>query len=38
MEKYLTDNVPPTADVLRACIRKGVITERVQPGALRLLV
>ena len=35
---YLTDNVPPTADVLRACIRKGTINERVQPGALRLLV
>ena len=38
MEKYLTDNVPPTADVLRACIRKGVITEPLHPGALRLLV
>jgi len=22
MEKYLTDDVPPTADVLRACIRR----------------
>ena len=28
MEKYLTDDVPPSADVLRACIRKGVITAR----------
>ena len=31
MEKYLTDNVPPTADVLRACIRKGVITSAFNP-------
>jgi elongation factor G len=26
MEKYLTDDVPPTPDVLRACLRKGTIT------------
>ena len=31
MEKYLTDDVPPTADVLRACIRKGVITSAFNP-------
>src|ERR1044071_10394256 len=31
MEKYLTDNVPPTADVLRACIRKGVIASAFNP-------
>ena len=31
MEKYLTDNVPPTADVLRACIRKGVIQSKFNP-------
>ena len=31
MEKYLTDNIPPTADVLRACIRKGVITSAFTP-------
>ena len=31
MEKYLTDNVPPTADVLRACIRKGVIKSVFNP-------
>jgi elongation factor G len=31
MEKYLTDNEPPTADVLRACIRKGVITSAFTP-------
>src|SRR3954451_1017112 len=31
MEKYLTDNVPPTADVLRSCIRKGVIQSAFTP-------
>ena len=31
MEKYLTDDVPPTADVLRACIRKGVIASAFNP-------
>jgi elongation factor G len=33
MEKYLTDDDPPAADVLRKCIRKGTDHERVQPGA-----
>ncbi|HTE40840.1 MAG TPA: GTP-binding protein, partial [Steroidobacteraceae bacterium] len=31
MEKYLTDNVPPTAEVLRACLRKGTITSKFTP-------
>ena len=31
MEKYLTDDVPPTPDVLRACIRKGVIESKFTP-------
>ena len=31
MEKYLTDDVPPSADVLRACIRKGTITSAFNP-------
>jgi elongation factor G len=26
MEKYLTDSIEPTADVLRACLRKGTVT------------
>src|SRR6478735_715061 len=31
MEKYLTDGEAPTAEVLRACIRKGVITSAFNP-------
>ena len=31
MEKYLTDNEPPSADVLRACLRKGTITVAFNP-------
>src|SRR4051812_46332272 len=31
MEKYLTDGEPPTAEVLRACIRKGVIRSAFNP-------
>ena len=31
MEAYLTDDVPPTADVLRACIRKGAVTSAFTP-------
>ncbi len=31
MEKYLTDNEPPTADVLRACLRKGTVTSAFNP-------
>jgi elongation factor G len=31
MEAYLTDNIPPTADVLRACIRRGTITGAFNP-------
>ncbi len=31
MEKYLTDGEAPTADVLRACIRKGVIASAFNP-------
>src|SRR5688572_10272086 len=31
MEKYLTDGEPPTADVLRACIRKGTVTSAFNP-------
>jgi elongation factor G len=31
MEAFLTDNIPPSADVLRACIRKGTITGAFNP-------
>ncbi|MEO8308385.1 MAG: elongation factor G [Pseudomonadota bacterium] len=31
MEAYLTDNIPPTGDVLRACIRKGTLNGAFNP-------
>ena len=31
MEAYLTDNIPPSGDVLRACIRKGTLNGAFNP-------
>ena len=38
MEAYLNDGVVPSAEVLRAALRKGTVELRVQSGALRFVV
>ncbi len=38
MEAFIGEGKIPSADTLRACLRKGTLALRFQPGAVRLLV